>query len=236
VTEPGTRVWAVRNADQETVWAFGFGVYAGDFPRPGGASDTDRVAAEKAIQHFDAMPLPPDDPKAAAWLAADRVKPMAQRVNELVHEMSLNPKIVLDDGGVVWGYECWWGEAADSTPQEWAAGRRIVVVPAPAVLAARKRHGQVSRLPRRVAEVAHALMEACTQIGGGVPVTTHEVWERDSRSLTLGSTSSALTRAMRLRLADRAAPRGLWMPTNQAWELRRALEDRVLGKEEVDEA
>jgi hypothetical protein len=84
-------------------------------------------------------------------------------------------------------------------------------------------------LPLRVAEVTHALMEACRAIGGGVPVTTHEVWRYDERSLTLGATSSALTRAMKLRLADRAAPRGLWMPTNAAWEMRRALEDRVLG-------
>jgi hypothetical protein len=88
---------------------------------------------------------------------------------------------------------------------------------------------EASELPARVAEVAYALMEASTQAGGGVPVTTHEVMEYDSRSLTSGSTSSALARAMRFGLADRAAPRGLWMPTNQAWEMRRALEDRVLG-------
>lgn len=84
-------------------------------------------------------------------------------------------------------------------------------------------------LPQRVAEVTHALMEASNAIGGGVPVTTYEVWQYDGRSLSLGATSSALTRAMRFRLADRAAPRGLWMATNRAWEMRRALEDRILG-------
>jgi hypothetical protein len=97
------------------------------------------------------------------------------------------------------------------------------------VLAARKRHGHASSLPKRVAEVTHALMEAWTQTGGSAPVTTHEVWEYDSRSLTLGSTSSALTRALRLGLADRAAPRGLWFATSRAWEIRRELENRVLG-------
>lgn len=85
-------------------------------------------------------------------------------------------------------------------------------------------------LPVRVAEVAHALMEAWTQSGGSVPVTTHEVWEYDTRSPCLGSTSSTLARAMRYGLADRAAPRGLWIATNRAWEIRRELEDRVLGE------
>jgi hypothetical protein len=102
------------------------------------------------------------------------------------------------------------------------------MAPDPAILAARKRHGEVSRLPRRIAEVTHALMEAWTQAGGSAPVTTHEVLEYDSRSLSSASTSSALRGAMRLRLADRAG-RGLWFATSRAWELRREMEARVLG-------
>ena len=87
---------------------------------------------------------------------------------------------------------------------------------------------KVVRLPLRVAEVTHALMEAWTQAGGG-PITTHEVWEYDSRSLTLGATSSALTRALDLDLVDRAAPRGLWFATTKAWEMRHQLEDVLLS-------
>ncbi len=40
---------------------------------------------------------------------------------------------------------------------------------------------------------------------------------------------------MKLRLADRAAPRGLRMPTSAAWEMRRALEDRVPGRATVED-
>jgi hypothetical protein len=35
MTTPGTRVYAVRNADKTTVYAYGFGVYLGDLPHPG---------------------------------------------------------------------------------------------------------------------------------------------------------------------------------------------------------
>lgn len=84
-------------------------------------------------------------------------------------------------------------------------------------------------LPRRVAEVTHALMEAWTQAGGSVPVTTSEVMVYDWEALTLGSTSSALFRAMRrYRLADRAG-HGLWFPTSGAWEMRNALDTLIAG-------
>jgi hypothetical protein len=128
MTEVGTRVWAVRDANQETVHAFGFGTYAGDLPRPGRATQEDRLIAEQAIRRGDESNW---NPQFAGYLADEQAKPMSQRVDELLHEMSLNPKIVLDAGGVVWGCECWWGEATDSTPQEWAKGRRIVTVAAP---------------------------------------------------------------------------------------------------------
>lgn len=41
-----------------------------------------------------------------------------------------NPRIDLDDGGTVWGYQCWWGPI-----EEWertVAGRKVVDVPLPA--------------------------------------------------------------------------------------------------------
>lgn len=84
-------------------------------------------------------------------------------------------------------------------------------------------------LPKRVAHVTHALMEAWTQANGSCPVTTTEVMEYDAEALTLGSTSSALTRAMRYGLADRVG-RGLWFATEQGWKLRRDLEDRFLAE------
>jgi hypothetical protein len=86
---------------------------------------------------------------------------------------------------------------------------------------------QAEELSLRVAQVAHALMEASTNAGGG-PLTAAEVCEYDGEALSVHATAAALTHARRLRLADRFD--GLWFPTNKAWELRRALEDRVLGE------
>lgn len=150
---PGTRVWAIREADDETVYAYGFGTYVGDHPRPGWApGEKYRALVEQVIRECDAEPVdlgPYFDHKvgagdmtreeadahlvrAAERREADMARPMAERVEEHLHRSSLNPKIVLDDGrGVVWGFECWWCPADDDTPEGWAKGRRIVLVEAP---------------------------------------------------------------------------------------------------------
>lgn len=94
---------------------------------------------------------------------------------------------------------------------------------------AREQHlaaGCAGQLPRRVAQVVHALLEATTQAQGG-PLKAIEVMIYDRDAVTVQATTTALTSAMRHRLADRAGP-GLWMPTNSAWEMRRALEHYVL--------
>lgn len=148
----GTRVWVVRNADATTVYAYGFGTYIGDHPRPGWAAGPgDRAMAEDAIRRSDAEPLDLDaaydravgaarltraeadrrKADGAARLAAEQARPLADRVDELLQRPSLNPKIVLDTGGVVWGCDCWWGDADTTTPASWARGRQIVTVPAP---------------------------------------------------------------------------------------------------------
>lgn len=41
-----------------------------------------------------------------------------------------NPKINLDDGSVVWGYQCWWG-AEEDFETSFIQGRTVTVVPAP---------------------------------------------------------------------------------------------------------
>ena len=34
-------------------------------------------------------------------------------VDEMMHTLGVgNPKIVLDNGDVVWGFQCWWGDEA----------------------------------------------------------------------------------------------------------------------------
>lgn len=41
-----------------------------------------------------------------------------------------NPKIVLDDGGVVWGCECWWGEEKQFKEQV-VGNSKVEFVPLP---------------------------------------------------------------------------------------------------------
>jgi hypothetical protein len=62
--EKGTRVGAIKSANETTVYLFGYGVYEGDEVPPTG----------------------------------------------LMNELGVkNPKIVLDNGKVIWGYQSWWG-------------------------------------------------------------------------------------------------------------------------------
>ena len=74
--EKGTRVGAIRNAKDETVYLYGFGTYQGDELHP-------------------AIGIP-------------------------------NPKILLDNGSVVWGCECWWGSEEKVT--EMIGDRKIEFV------------------------------------------------------------------------------------------------------------
>lgn len=80
----GTRVFALRDSDSESINLFGFGVYEGD-------------------------EIPPEND--------DRIFRIP------------NPRIVLDDGGVVWGFQCWWGE--EEIFEKMRKGRTVVVVSLP---------------------------------------------------------------------------------------------------------
>jgi len=91
IIKHGERVFAVLSATTEEVALLGFGVYVGDEvpPEPMGVvrsifqattwEEFDRVVAQDTGQATDPAVRPP------------------------------NPKLVLDDGSVVWGPECWWG-------------------------------------------------------------------------------------------------------------------------------
>jgi hypothetical protein len=148
MTAPGSRVFAVRDTDENTVNLIGFGVYAGDHRRP--TSDGNlaeyRQLAEQAIAHSDASPI-----DAAGWYdtlvakgemtradadrqlaegearaAASKARPMSERVDELVERLLANPRIDLDDGTVVWGCECWW--SAEERFDEFVGDREVVTV------------------------------------------------------------------------------------------------------------
>jgi len=151
--EVGSRVWCVRNADASTVYAFGYGTYHGDEPMPGWDHPDELAQAAAAIRRHDERPV--FDPQrqhehfissgrmsreeADQWLAraqatleADRARPVEDRARELAYQMGLNPVIDLEQGGYVWGAECWWGPAGDEDMARFAKGRTIVEVRRPA--------------------------------------------------------------------------------------------------------
>lgn len=149
----GTRVWCVRDATDTTVYAYGYGTYLGDFPRPGGPDAATLALCEAAIRRSDAGPPIIDmhaylgrqvaDGKMTRVEADTRIvqietteaeskaRPMEARAREMADRLWLNPKIALDNGGIVWGYECWWEPADEDTAAARAKGREIVTVPAP---------------------------------------------------------------------------------------------------------
>lgn len=73
----GERVIAIRNADDNSVYIFGEGIYLGKEISPLGFS---------------------------------------------------NPKIKLDNGDIVWGYQCWWGPT-ERIKNEFIGSRNVVIVP-----------------------------------------------------------------------------------------------------------
>jgi hypothetical protein len=151
VVDVGDRVFAVRDADKTEVRLYGRGVYAGDKPRPGSSQPTDDDLARlvPVIEHADANPMDvtgwydrmvetgemtrqdADDALAAgqASAQAERAKPMVERARALWDRLALNPCIELDNGGTVWGFQCWWG--AEDQFDRWAGGRQIVEVGPP---------------------------------------------------------------------------------------------------------
>lgn len=94
-------------------------------------------------------------------------------------------------------------------------------------------HGQARRaadLSRRVAHVTHALIVASQELK--MPVTAGEVMVYDGESLTIMSTTAALTHARRLGLAVYSGRYGkgrYWIPSFTALDLARQLEDRYLN-------
>ncbi|THA22751.1 hypothetical protein E6R18_32920 [Streptomyces sp. A1277] len=160
----GTRIAAIRNATEDTVFLFGRGVYAGDHPRPGSGNwspDTvamaRRVVEESLAEDVDAMRAADDafmvgrlDEAVAAGkqtreeadqnladyrrLRLEREAERAamsvdEQVTELLTGMDLNPRLDLDGGGTVWGFECWWMPEAKFDKQY--RQHRVVMVPEP---------------------------------------------------------------------------------------------------------
>jgi hypothetical protein len=121
--EIGTRVIAVRDADDDEVRVFGLGTYAGNHERPGWDPDAPIGAGGPSLREI-ASSVTGDGP-------GEPIGDRGEVVAQVLARMSLNPRIDLDGGGCVWGFQCWWGEGGQAELDRWAAGRRIVLVPAP---------------------------------------------------------------------------------------------------------
>lgn len=80
----GERVGAILSSNNYEVELLGFGVYEGNFPPPQGPGGSTQEEYTKIIQELKNEGLMPLD-----------------------YEFT-NPRILLDDGRTVWGYQCWW--------------------------------------------------------------------------------------------------------------------------------
>lgn len=90
----GERVYAVLSATDSEVSFLGFGVYVGDEVPPA------PMGFVRAVFGAD------------TWEAFDRIVAEDVGCAPSPAARPTNPKIVLDDGEVVWGCECWWGPEA----------------------------------------------------------------------------------------------------------------------------
>ncbi len=104
----GRRVGVIRNTDQDTVYLFGYGTYQGS-------------------------PIPPDDVLEALW-GISREALVKELAEVLAHEPTPeeldwyfgNPKLVLDDGRVLWGCQSYWGD--EDRVREAIGSRQVVLV------------------------------------------------------------------------------------------------------------
>lgn len=102
IKEVGSRVGAIQSMTTTTVHLYGYGVYDGEHEPPFGPFEMPKEEHEKAVKTMkEAGQLPPD----YVWK---------------------NPRISLDNGGIVWGCQCWWG--SEEAVKEQIEGKTVVMV------------------------------------------------------------------------------------------------------------
>lgn len=144
--DPGTRVFAVLSANSDEINLLGFGTYVGDEPRgPEDFPEEDYEMVTEIIRGHDDNP-PFDSEAVIRWeiknghtpeddfdkrmaeveesRRQERARPIRERAHELLCRMNLNPKIELDNGDIVWGYQCWWGPE-EKWSDEYIRGREV---------------------------------------------------------------------------------------------------------------
>lgn len=96
--KPGTRVVAMSHSEGDTLYIFGYGTYEGDFIPP-------FVNIEQELEELKA-----EYPMIRAENPELPEEPEMDKLRAIIEFTSKNPRIKLDNGKTVWGYECWWGD------------------------------------------------------------------------------------------------------------------------------
>jgi len=105
MAKPGDRVLAIRNVDEDTAYVFGSGVYEGDKHPPTGPFGQTYEEVREVL-------------RKAGWVIG--------QIEDYITNYT-NPMIRLDNGNVVWGFQCWWGD--EEKIAGWVGDRELVVVP-----------------------------------------------------------------------------------------------------------
>jgi hypothetical protein len=105
-------VCAICSADKDTVRLFGCGVYEGLLPVPDGTPGAFGTPEEIIERARNILPGVADD------VLRERLKPILT-----------NPRILLDNGAHVWGWQCWWGP--EEKIKEAIGGRKVEIVAVP---------------------------------------------------------------------------------------------------------
>jgi len=117
MTKPGSRVGAIRDADNEIVHLFGYGVYEGDFELPDNARTPFGSVSEIRVgmcEHF-------------GYSAGTPVEQWGEEHQKMFKRATTNPRIKLDSGSVVWGCQCWW--ASEEDVKKSVGDRKVEIVP-----------------------------------------------------------------------------------------------------------
>lgn len=96
--QPGDRVYALLDMNENNARLLGYGVYEGEFAAPG---------AESFEQFWSGQP--------EEWKEGVLKDATLDQLKEryATNPFLNNPRIKLDSGHTVWGCQCWWGPEAE---------------------------------------------------------------------------------------------------------------------------
>lgn len=120
----GTRVLIIQDCRPGAKATGALGIYEGNFPlsvalgyQPEGSADTEWLDHEGDYEEYKSGALLLDDGRKANEVFLEW-EPGKDHATPYFAMPVTNPRIRLDDGTVIWGAECWWQPANESTLEE----------------------------------------------------------------------------------------------------------------------